>query len=82
MSVVFGIEPLATVWDELIENAWMHWQETEMHKRGEKFSPSYERYASYGPQYIVFTARDDGQACGELRHVYYEVNAHAKDGCK
>lgn len=64
MSLEFAIEPLATVWDELVANAWEHWQETEMFKRGEAFNPQYERYASYGPQYIVFTARNDGELVG------------------
>ncbi len=64
MSLVFAIEPLATVWDELVENAWAHWQETEMHKRGEPFNPKYERYANYGSQYIIYTARDDGVLVG------------------
>lgn len=62
--IEFDIEPLDAVWDELVKNAWEHWQETEMYKRGESFDPRYERYKSYGPQYIVFTARDDGELVG------------------
>jgi len=42
LSLEFAIEPLVTVWDELVKNAWEHWQETEMFKRGEAFNPQYE----------------------------------------
>ena len=64
MKLVFAIEPLSTVWDELVKNAWDHWQETQMHADGEPFNPLYDRYARYGDSLVVFTARDDGELVG------------------
>jgi hypothetical protein len=64
VKLVFAIEPLSTVWDELVKNAWDHWQETQMHADGEPFNPLYERYARYGDSLVVFTARDDGALVG------------------
>ena len=64
MKLVFAIEPISTVWDELVRNGWAHWQETQMHADGEPFNPLYERYARYGDALTVFTARDDGELVG------------------
>lgn len=62
--LVFATEPLATAWDEMIVNAYKHWQETQMYADGDPFAPQYERYARYGDAYTVFTARDDGRLVG------------------
>lgn len=64
MTLAFGIEPLAEVWDEMIANAYLHWQETQMCAEGEEFAPMYERYAQYGSMYTVFTVRDGPKLVG------------------
>ena len=62
--IVFGIEPLADVWDEMLVNARLHWNETAMAADGEPFAPSFDRYARYGDAYTVFTVRDDSRLVG------------------
>ncbi len=76
-DLVFSFEPLADVWDEMIVNARLHWDETEMAKAGEQFAPSFSRYAQYGDAYTVFTARDDGRLVGHCG-MYLVASMHSQ----
>ncbi len=78
--IVISIEPLAAVWDEMIANARLHWEETKMHKDGEKFAPSLERYSRYGDSYIVYTMRDDGRLVGHCG-MYVVQSMHSQKMC-
>ena len=77
MRPVFAIEPLAKVWDEMIVNARLHWDETAMAAAGEVFAPSFDRYSRYGDMYTVFTARDDGRLIGHCG-MYLTPSMHSQ----
>lgn len=66
MSLTFAIEPLATIWDEMIECAQSHWLETSMCKGGEVLDARLERYEQYEKLgwYFEFVARHDGEFVG------------------
>lgn len=77
MRPVFAIEPLASVWDDMLVNARLHWDETAMAAAGEVFAPSFERYSRYGDMYTVFTARDDGRLVGHCG-MYLTPSMHSQ----
>jgi len=60
------IEPLRQCWDEVIENARKHWNETEQFQRGEDFNPDQNRYFQYEDMgiYLQFTMRDQDKLVG------------------
>lgn len=64
--LTFSKEPIATIWDEMIECAKAHWDETSMCKDGEVLDARLERYAYYEQigMYHEFVARDNGKFAG------------------
>lgn len=65
-EMVFAIEPLRDVWDNVVEMAQKHWNETQQHRHDQPFSPSFERYAQVEAVggYVQFTARVEGRMVG------------------
>lgn len=65
-KLVFAVEPLEKVWDEIMAVASLHWQETEGFRRGEHFAPSYARYIKCERIgfFRMYTARDGTKLCG------------------
>lgn len=65
--ITFQQESLTKVWDEVMELAEMHWQETEMYRHGQGFNPDKMRYLDYEAckMYYHFTARtEQGKVVG------------------
>ena len=66
MSLSYQIEPLSLCWNEMIQLAAAHWQETEGYRHGQPFCPSFERYNQYDQAgwFIMFIARDGAKMAG------------------
>lgn len=64
--MIFAVEPLAKVWDEVVALAKSHWFETQEYRHNQPFNPLYERYAQYEAMglYLQFTVRDAGLLVG------------------
>lgn len=64
--IEYTIEPIAGVWNEILECASDHWGDTAMGMRGEVLNPSLERYEQYEKAGVFFeiVARKDGEMIG------------------
>lgn len=64
--ITFAIEPLASIWDEMISCAQQHWLETSMHADGDVLDARLERYEAYerAGWYVECVARHDGEFAG------------------
>lgn len=63
--MIFSIEKVADIWNELVPNLYEFYIETGMSEQGE-FIPSlplYKRYEDVGA-FVLFTARDDSRLVG------------------
>lgn len=80
MSLVFAIEPIGDAWDEWLELAAMHWNETEHYRRNLTMAPDKSRYV-HGERigwFLFFTARDEGRLVGNCG-VWISPSMHTKD---
>lgn len=77
--IVFACEPVAMLWDEIMDLAYAHWQGTKGFPRHEPFNPSYTRYRAANEQgyFFVFTARDAGRLVGYFG-VYVTPSMHSQ----
>lgn len=77
--ITFAIESLTTCWDEVMALGLQHWSETENFRRGEHFSPSYDRYIQCEQIgfFAMFTARSDGQLVG-YAGIYITQSMHSQ----
>lgn len=68
MSLVFAVEKVRNVIDELMPLWVAHWKETEAHRVGEVFNVNVESYMKYSDvdYYILYTARDAGRLVGNF----------------
>jgi hypothetical protein len=64
--LTFAVEPLAACWNEVMELAAQHYEETEGYHRGQPFAPRFERYEEYDKAgwFFMATARDEGLLVG------------------
>jgi len=62
----FAVESLAGCWDECLELARQHWQETEGYRHGQPFNPLLERYLDYerAGMFFMACARDGSELAG------------------
>lgn len=79
MSLVFAIEPVETVWNEVMILAHQHWAGTQSYRRHEPFNPSFERYQTCNQSgfFQLFTARD-GQKLAGYFGVYITDSMHSQ----
>ena len=79
MSLVFTIEPVSKVWNEVMVLANEHWAGTRTYRRHEPFQPSFERYnaCNEGGYFTLFTARDAGKMVGYFG-VYVSPSMHSQ----
>lgn len=63
--MIFGWEPLRDCWDEVMELARLHWEETEQYQR-HPLNPDKERYLHYNDTgyHRQYTVRDEGRLVG------------------
>ncbi|NIT58374.1 MAG: GNAT family N-acetyltransferase [Aliifodinibius sp.] len=63
--MIFSIEKVENVWNDLLPNLYIYFLETEMHRQG-KFKPSLERYKQYQDigAFVLFTARANHKLVG------------------
>jgi len=58
--ITYQKERLQDIWDELMDNAKSHWNETEGYRHDQVFNPDKERFFQYADMglYHSYTARD------------------------
>ena len=66
MSLVFAIEPVEQVWNEVMVLANLHWTGTKSYRRHYPFQPSFDRYRQCNESgfFQLFTARHEGRLVG------------------
>lgn len=76
--IVFQIEPLAVIWDDLIQLAKMHWSETETTEI--PLNPDKERYLHYNEiGYLrMYTARNDRAKLIGHAGIYLNESMHTQ----
>ena len=64
--MIFAIEPIADIWDDVFVLGQKHWLETQQYRHNQTFNPSLERYGAFeqSGMLYMFTARDDGRLVG------------------
>ncbi len=79
MSLVFQIETVEKVWNEVLVLANQHWASTKSYRRHEPFSPSFERYNQCNQSgfFQLFTARD-GQTLAGYFGLYLSTSMHSQ----
>lgn len=79
MSLVFSIEKVRDVIDELMPLWEAHWKETEMYREGQGFNMDVDRYIKYNDvgYYILYTARHSGKLVGNFG-AYLSTSMHTK----
>lgn len=78
MTIAFGVERLADVWDEFEFLAMCHWAETDMARNGEVLNLDRNRYLRYGDTYLLFTVRDEGKLVGQCG-IYVTPSMHTQE---
>ncbi len=80
MSLVFAIEPVEKVWNEVMILAQQHWAGTHSYRRHEPFNPSFERYqvCNQSGFFQLFTARD-GQHLAAYFGCYLTQSMHSQN---
>lgn len=82
MSLVFSVEKVRDVIDELMPQWKLHWNETEAHRKGEVFNVNVESYIQYSDvdYYILYTARDNGKLVGNFgAYVFTSMHTQRKE---
>lgn len=66
MSLVFAIEPLAPIWDDITAIAAQQWAESDYNIHGLPLSLDRHRYVQFNEigMFLMFTARDQGVLVG------------------
>ena len=79
MSLVFSVEPVEQVWNEVMVLANQHWAGTQSYRRHEPFNPSFERYQACNQSgyFQLFTVRDAGRLVGYFG-VYITPSMHSQ----
>jgi hypothetical protein len=79
MSLVFSIEKVRDVIDELMPLWEAHWKETERYRHGQGFNMDVDRYIKYNDvdYYILYTARDNGKLVGNFG-AYISTSMHTQ----
>lgn len=79
MSLVFAIEKVRDVIDELMPLWEAHWKETERYRDGQGFNMDVDRYIKYNDvgYYILYTARHSGKLVGNFG-VYVSTSMHTQ----
>lgn len=79
MSLSFQLEPVASVWNELMVLAQAHWRGTSGFRRHEPFNPSFKRYQDCNAMgfFQLFTARDGEQLVGYFG-MYLSPSMHSQ----
>ena len=79
MSLVFSIEKVRDVIDELMPLWEAHWKETEMYREGQGFKMDVDRYIKYNDigYYILYTARHAGKLVGNFG-AYISTSMHTQ----
>lgn len=77
--MIFSIEKIADIWDELQTNYEKHWHETEEYRHGQELNMDKTRYLQYEDMglYFMFTARDNGKLAGNLG-IYVMPSMHTQ----
>lgn len=77
--IAFACERVASIWDEVMVLAQLHWDGTKSYRRHEPFNPSKARYQAANEQgyFFVFTARDAGQLVGYFG-IYVTPSMHSQ----
>jgi len=66
--VIFSLEKIEDIWDELLVNYEAHWHETEEYRHGQELNMDKTRYLQYENMglYFMYTARDEGKLVGNF----------------
>lgn len=77
--MIFAKEPLRQCWDEVINLARLHWNETEAYRHGQPFNPDRDRYWHYNDigYHHQYTVRDNGRLVGH-GGIYVSQSMHTQ----
>ena len=78
--LIFAIEPVERVWNEVMVLANQHWEGTRGYRRHTPFNPSFARYQACNQSgfFQLFTARDAGTLVGYFG-VYVTDSMHSQE---
>lgn len=78
-GVIFSVERIEEIEEEMKPLHRSHWDETEEHRHGLPFNPDYLTFVRYerAGRYILFTIREDGKLVGDCA-MYISSSAHTK----
>jgi hypothetical protein len=78
-GLVFAVERMETVLEELKPLHLAHWEETEGHMQGIALNPNYASLIAYERNggYILFTVRKDGRLVGDCS-MYLATSMHTQ----
>src|SRR5438094_454977 len=77
--LMFQLESVDAIWDEVMELARLHWEGTKTYRRHFPFQPSKDRYVQCNQQrfFHLITARDAGRLVGYFG-VYTTQSMHSQ----
>lgn len=77
--VVFSLERIEKIIDEIKPLHLTHWKETEAHRHGLPFDPHYETFICYerAGRYVLFTLRREGRLLGNCA-MYLDSGTHTQ----
>jgi len=77
--ITYQKEELDYIWDDLIINAKLHWEETEGYRHNQPFNPDKERFLHYAKLgfYHAYSARDDGELIANVT-MYVSPSMHTQ----
>lgn len=77
--MIYQKESLKDMWNDLMENAKSHWNETEGYRHDQPFNPDKERFFQYEEMglYHSWSARDEGILAGNIT-MYVSQSMHTR----
>lgn len=78
-ELVFSVERLEDILEEIKPLHQTHWKETEAHRHGIEFNPDYAKFIVYeqAGHCVVFTLRKEGRLLGNFS-LYLDQSMHTK----
>jgi len=77
--ITYQEESLEDMWDDLMVNARLHWEETEGYRHDQPLNPDKARFLQYEKLglYHSYSARDDGELIGNVT-MYVSPSMHTQ----